>query len=346
MSVDAYKEQKVEGFPVGGIIKAFSMALTHALSNEQDCIMVFDKKSYRSVSSRVNPSFRDNRNAVSITAQMDLLFEKLQGCNIAACRMNGKLADDLVYNIVQRQQSNYRSIDIFTGDKDLAHNVTESVSVFPVNSKIVKINWMNFATAVAEEIPVRYNTISAYKVFMGCKSDGIKRITNLSSNNKPEYYYRHFLNFCDQVYKPRGIYPEQIKEKKLFNFYVKSSDIYTEGDKELLYKQVEKVFPKEISDEEFKEYGEGTLTPSTLSDLNIVRVSSLLSDLGLNVILNSLKYLGAKEGYMTPTDRETYRQYARICNDGTYAVQNKIPPGRSSFFTDLEVGVIPDVSEI
>lgn len=305
---EKYKGLQSYGFPVGGI----HYLMKHIVSDIQsgkDVALTFDSKSFRKEIDKTYKAGRPKDNAVY--AQLDLLFELLQQCGIVCYKKERFEADDLIFNIVENNKGeyDYGRVEILGVDYDLTHNiVSPQISFHSVSSQVNCVTWYDFSTAMVPNKVIPINTISAYKIWCGDKSDNIKPFCSEKSGITGEVFYSKFLELIRLQKNPLSV--EQMRSRQLLEvFLTKVASYLDDKDMRELKKRMDLVFPVKLEGD-FK-----TVTKFDKVDLGaLVNFLSLVND---RTSLRTLKKYAIK-----PTDAliQTIKSRSKALVTGEYAV--------------------------
>lgn len=232
-----YRDKERYGFPVGGIY-FLSMYLCNSMMSFDDMVLCFDSPCFRS---REFPEYKRGRaKNMAVILQLEVLYEQLQKHGIRCLKLNGYEADDLIEWSVAQYQSSYPSIVIYSNDMDLCHSVRGEIRLKSIRKDVNSICYTSFSDCIEKGEHIIFNTISAYKVFCGCKSDGIP-VMRLENGMHGKMIYQHFAGFC----KENGLVNDYVRtaSPKLLPIYAKYSGLFSSVDKIELAKRIRLVYP-------------------------------------------------------------------------------------------------------
>lgn len=171
---DCGQDVKNFEYPVGGIQFVLSR-LAVAFGQDDQVIMCFDSPSFRKQKASFGKyDYKGGRESrPQVYSQIETLYEGLQKCGIRCEKFPKYEADDIVDWAIKDNAHKYSSIYLYTNDYDLCHSVRDNVTLCPVSKSMNVITCYNFEESIKKGEKIPYNTISAYKVFHGCKSDNI-----------------------------------------------------------------------------------------------------------------------------------------------------------------------------
>ena len=312
-NIDMYKNELYFNYPVGGM-KYFMKFLTLDLMSGNDVVVAFDSKSFRKDLSKNYKAGRPQK--LSVYSQLETLYEFLPRCGISCYKMEGYEADDLIYNIVNQNKDKYLMIEIFADDYDLTHNVDEAKVKFgAITSQVNSIHCGNFSTSLVKGEVIRFNTISAYKVFCGDKSDGLKSFTSLM-NVSGKQLYRTYVALLDKM---PNLSFNQIRSKEMLEWYIstvsKRGNVLMPEDIKELKQRIEIVYPVEIKDVDF------TIT-SSAKTTNKMILAQFLTMINDNV---SLKHIRGYRSPLTEDMKNVMRKKALGLETGEFAVDRNKP---------------------
>ena len=309
MSNSNYENRKFINYPVGGIQYLMKYVVSD-LKAGKFVALAFDSRSFRKdlmkeyKAGRV-PDYR-------VYSQLEFLYEYLNKCGIACYKKQGYEADDLIYNIVNQNKANHLQTIIYGTDYDLTHNVDERRVRFGAATNIVNsISPINFATSIVKGELIFFNTISAYKVFVGDHSDNIPAFKS-ARGLTGKALYNKFVQLITKSSKP--LTSEQTKSRTLLEWYIKQLDsILFDVDKQELKRRMDIVFPVELNDD--------FTYVSNEKSINMELLKSFLVMVNDNTTLKSLG------GYGTVTDemKMILGKRAKELETGEFAVdRNKV----------------------
>lgn len=169
--ISKYSDRKCCNFPVGGL-QYFLKFLALDMKIGRHIVLCFDSKSFRK---EIDKNYKGHRKPnYAVYAQLKFLIEQLERVGIPCYKLDGYEADDLVHTAVMQNYRHYDDIVIYTGDKDLAHNILDDkVSIEAVNTNCNSITKSNFLTSISKDREVLFNTVSMFKALTGDTSDNI-----------------------------------------------------------------------------------------------------------------------------------------------------------------------------
>lgn len=315
--IKKYSDKYRHGFPVGGMLH-FLKYLTLDLGCNNDVILCFDSKSFRK---ELYPKYKAGRKAnYSVYAQLDLLYEMLSACGVTCLKVNGYEADDLIYTVMERFRGKYSEIEIRGSDYDLVHNIVNYNEAFiPANSKVNVITARTFKDALYENEMILFNTISAYKVLTGDKSDNIpafKSAKGLTGHAIYDLLRRSVLS-SKTVFKTEVLRSRQFLEV----FLKKLSGQLNELDYEALRLNMDLVFPKYCKEVECSD----SCNIKSINKKDLASFLTLLND------QRSLENVGLTMLGYTETLVEKVKRMGKELRTGEYAAD------RGKTFTPVTV---------
>lgn len=284
MGMQDYKNAEVFNFPIGGILNLMKH-ISYRLYAYTDIVLCFDSKSFRKDLSKSYKSHRQK--SPQVYAQLDLLYEILPKCGIVCLKKEGYEADDLIYNVVQENQSKYFEIEILGTDYDLTHNVAFPNVTFQGITRLVNsITPNNFSNGIVMGKTLYYNTISAYKVLCGDSSDTINAFKSTQGNLTGGFLYNKYA----QLLEKNRVLPFVARERKLLEQFIRGLEKYlTNEDYTELYRNMDLVFPVKL-DDDFSEY-------TNLKGFDLKPLQRFLSTIDDTVSLKSINkgFIGRDE---------------------------------------------------
>ena len=219
-----------------------------------------------------------------IIVQAELLWDILQESGVACYKGFGE-ADDHVFGCVEafRNDPNVLKIFINSSDYDLCHNLVDSKIEFAtVNSLACNVNWQTFPLILKDktyDMPIKYNTISAYKTLRFDHSDNIKAFKGSSKSGID--LYKSFVNFLvdNDVNNP-----EITRNKDLFLSFIKDQGVCDSDYKEI-EKRANAIFPKDLTSKV------GGYRYSSYDNVNFQKLANYCKVIGDRVDLRTLSMM-------------------------------------------------------
>lgn len=249
MAIGEYENKYFEGFPVGGLKFLFSR-LTASLGSGESIALFLDSPTDRGTiypgykSGRSNPDHR-------IGAQIRALEHMCEWAGIPIYKEPNMEADDLIASAAEKLAGPTSRVKIYSTDMDLAHSVDPYVSFETLSRDVNSVTWDNFSYAVEMGKRLFPNTLSAYKVFTGCKSDKIKPFVSEGSV-KGEVFYR---GFCKMLADIPNVIPSLTRHPKALRIFINGQGRemgLTDKDITDLEARIEVVYPRKSTIEDFK----------------------------------------------------------------------------------------------
>lgn len=304
-------QSKLYGFPVKGVYYLLKY-LSYDLAMNKDVILCFDSRSFRK---DLMKKYKEHRIPnPEVFAQLDFLYDYLSKCGFVCLKENGYEADDLIFNAVEANKHKYNEIIVYGVDYDLAHNVSSNVQFKSISSQVLSINANNFSQALVRGQHIEFNTITAYKVFMGDKSDKV------SPFSTKEYSSLQLYNLFVQSIKQAmpTITPDQIKTKEtMLAFLGVLKPILTEQEYQQLKVRLDIFYPAKIDKDIFSE----TTHRYNIDNQSYVKLLSTLRD------TKSLTALGEQHSSFSDKIKEDLLSRGRALTTGEYAVDKNIVQG-------------------
>lgn len=261
-----YKNASYCKFPMGGVYNLMRNIIAD-LNTGKDIALCFDSKSKRK---DMYPAYKaDRAKNFSVYSQLEFLYEHLTRIGLACYKEDGYEADDLIYNIVERQKDKRSKIVILANDKDLAHNICQpNIELLAISSNATSLDWNSFERGLVKGKIIWRNTITAYKVCTNDKSDCIKGIY-LEDGTPGSVLYDEFVKFCKDNRIPGAI----CRERAAFEVFLETRGNLTEKDLETLNLRMDLFFPFVIKNEDFRLY-------SNKSNTNRNELSKFIASIG------------------------------------------------------------------
>lgn len=319
----ANSASKLNGFRYGGLRMLIDSVMYDALIG-RNCIVCFD--TYTGQSS-VQRTYKKNRKSnTSIIAQADLAREWLEQLGIACVSEEFVEADDIICAAVEELEQNedVYQITVYSDDLDLAHCVSGLTVLNPASSNGVQVTPNNFSQVCSDgKARVLYNTISAFKVFTGCKSDTIPPLPD---------GYAMYARFKDYWLEENALGPsEELKSPYYLARFLQDKllDELSEEKLQEILDRISLIYPSE-----YKMKDGMTFTELALS--SNIKNKELAKDIArLTRCKKNLKLLGSDYGDISREILDTLKLRAELLSEGVYAVNSGIP---------AEMDLLPDYS--
>lgn len=281
-----------------------------------DVVIAFDSPSFRN---DLMGGYKSGRvmNA-SVISQLNFAYSMLNDAGLNCAKYDGYEADDIV-DWAAKLLPNYDFINIVGNDYDLCHSVEENINFQACNSLVNDVHSYDFCKALNKYVGLKFNTLSAYKVFNGCKSDSIPAYKSKSGVSAAELY-RDFNNFVEQ--ENGGAYNNVrlMQRPELLKLFIASSPKIQEDEYDELDKRIKLVYPADKPDDI-------NITPVGLMQTRkvpFVKYLTLLND------TYALKYLGLEPANLKQSDYELMRNMKKSVTSGTFAADHDIPVDSST----------------
>lgn len=301
-----YQDRMYYGYPVGGLHYLMKY-VTMSLAKRDSVILCFDSQSFRV---DLDPGYKAGRvKNASVISQIETAYEALSACGIRCEKYDGYEADDIIDWACQQYAGKYGSVDIVGNDIDLCHSVQNGVRFESIRSGENIVYYGNFEIALVPGERIRFNTISAYKTFVGCKSDHVLAM-HLKSGIAGRRLYDEFLKFVDATY-PNATY-RLLTDWRLPVSFAVDSGLFDEEEKNEVYKRAKIIYPAPKPD--------GVeIKPTVWSDINIAKLAEFLVMYGDR---DSLACVSERKPQITEEQKEEVRRKARELQTGEYAADN------------------------
>lgn len=238
-NVPELSSRVVRNCPVGGLVYV-TRAVSYYLQKNESVVLAFDSKTDRKL---LYSDYKKGRKKVpEVILQSEALLKFMTESNVSCVKVNGLEADDIIYNIVERELNNFDVINIHSADYDLCHNVRAGkVNFFSVNSNTMNVNGNIFCEVLStQDVRVPYNMITAKKIFLGDSSDGISAFTSSTGKSASAL----FESLVDLAFSNGALPFEVIRSRMLIETLLPFMSL-TEDDIKELNKRCDLFFPKE-----------------------------------------------------------------------------------------------------
>lgn len=133
-----------------------------------------------------------------VEVQKSMAIEIAERIHIPYIKVDGYEADDLVAAVVQNELQNFASLDIVTGDMDLAANlIDKKVHIIGAASIYPSVDVYTYESLIKSGQVVKYNTVLPYFFFMGKPSN------NVSALSKHSVAYEMYKDYVAWVSKSK-----------------------------------------------------------------------------------------------------------------------------------------------
>ena len=167
---------RIAGFPCGGIRKLLGIINSEISYN--DFIICFDGG--KTIKKELLPRYKAGRVPnYSVLAQLDLLREILDDCDIPYYWDEQYEADDFIWSAVHflATVNDHDDVWVYSDDRDLACCISDRVQVKNVTTNGTSIDRRSYETRVVRGEHIPYNTILLYKMLFGDSSDNYNGVT-------------------------------------------------------------------------------------------------------------------------------------------------------------------------
>ncbi|MNM81262.1 hypothetical protein D3C81_932580 [compost metagenome] len=326
------KYHKIErrDLPVGGI-HFFLKKLVSELIVDSGVACAFDSQWRKS--EPLLEGYKSNRKRnPSIAAQADYLFRFLSKCGVPCYKGKGE-ADSYIFSMVEQFYPICRDHKIIVNgsDYDLCHNVDEEgVEYRTSNTNTLNVNWMNFSEVLRHKdngYPVKFNTISAFKVLCYDVSDNVKPL-KLSDGTQGFELYKEYIQLLDSF--NRRLAGRVTRSETLLRKFLDGKNL-PEIDMKLLDRRIQTVFPKLIPCDDPSGYKLGT--KNSIDIQLLMDYAQIVDD---KVSMGTLSKMGAK--YKKGADLEELSQelyqFGRDYKNGVYMADNNLSLKRVNSFSE------------
>lgn len=312
-----YQEFSYAGFGLGGL-KFLVNNVMHDLYCGYHVVVCFDSKTDKSVQLEGYKSHRPFQ--AHILSQMNFAFNMLKKANVCCLKEPNREADDLIYSVVELAKSDYDQIIIVSNDKDLAHNVDNTVFLEACSPGGIDISVRNFTQSITNKTEVAFNTVSAYKVFTGDASDNIRSFKSESGIWGKEFY-RQYVDILEELELINSVHA---RDRALFGTFIDSMTSFTEMDKDIIRRRANIIYPTFVQVD---------FTPTRSTDVKNVDTAKLLTLLSETVLLEKLQLQAAK---LSADEFNNFKQSASSLKDHSFAVEQDCPLN-VDFSADYEI---------
>lgn len=329
-NVSTFSDKTQSNFPVGGL--HFVMRkVTAELAVGNSVVLTFDSKHGKE---RINSDYKGNRTKnPKVISQAEYLYDLCMKCGIQ-CYIGGAEADDYIFNICEQyKKDEYNQVFIHSCDYDLCHNVNEDNVFFrTINRNTLNVDYSNFSQVFSTKQKVLFNTITAYKVFCGDKSDNMKPFT-AEDNTKGSKIY---ADYVDNIISLNKVIPSYItRSRELLEMFIKNTN-FSDKDRGTLKKRMDIFYPKNLQ----HRYPDG-FSVSKKSDVNLALLAKHLLCIRDYTSLGNLK-IGANNDDIVDLTDNLYELGKRF-KSGEYSADKNLSFNTSNYFNKSEALNIKDL---
>lgn len=297
------------GVPVGGI-QYFLKHLAVAIKDRDSVVPCFDSPSFRM---DLMPDYKSGRmKDPGIYHQIEVLYDGLRACGVKCEKYDGYEADDLIeWAVAENREKFIRGVTIYSSDHDICHSIRDGVMQRTLRSGMSDVMPSNFETAIERGKRIPYNTISAYKVFVGCKSDSIPAFvseTGLRGSQLYSVWCESLRRIGNLSSRNLGANPDSVRA------FAKSVKAFTERDMQEIERRIKLVFPADRP-------AGVSIVPTPWSDIDLGKLGFLCSKYNAR---DALRCLGIKPSDLSEEDKNALRSEARALSTGAYAVDKNL----------------------
>lgn len=322
-----YEGKTFRKLPIAGISSALG-TIAFAYGEGADVVVAFDSR--ESIRKSKFPGYKGGRIPNrQVYVQLDFLWEQLPGLNVCCLKEEGYEADDLVNWTVEQYKNDYDQIVIMSGDEDLTHNVQHKVTFEPFVKSRPIVTDRNFSITVERGENVMFNTISAHKVFCGCKSDTVPPFRS-EDGKAGKYFYDVFCKVLENNNYANDY--DKTTSKELIRYFVNNAGIFTESDKEQLHTRIDIIYPLERPDNV-------NIVPSNMRNTDRQLFSEMLSMLNNTKLL---RWMDLKKTTISDQLVSIIDDYSFRLNTGAYAVDNNLEVDPSYVVDSQEIDLMEE----
>ena len=304
-----YNTVKMQGFPVGGMKYFLRYMLAPLVRTGGEVAVFFDSKTDRKTKYSSYKSGRDH--SPEIHAQVEELYDSLMRVGIPCYKVDGYEADDLIFSAVEQFKLTHSRVYIYSSDYDLTHNVDSTVQFFAANSNVNNVTLSNFDYSVVKGKKILPNTISAYKVFTGCDSDGVPSFIS-EGGISGEIYYDRFCKYLLDNLNPYSIAVSRDPRALKIFIYQEVKQELTEKDISDLTARIDVIYPRKAEME---------FTTASKAEVDMVGLSKLLT---ICHEYQGLKLIRMPQYEVSEKEAEYFRTKARQLYTGEYAADRAL----------------------
>lgn len=316
-NMKSFDLESVYGFPIKGA-RYLLKYITKELKFNNDIVLCFDSKSFRK---KILKTYKAHRTpCIEVYAQLDFLYKYLTECGFVCYKQDGYEADDFIYNVCFANAGKYKNIKVYGTDYDLTHNVDEYGTVFEsISSLTYSVDKNNFSTILGEEDEeVYFNTITAYKIFVGDKSDTVKPFTSEKGYRGIDIYKVYVDILKEQCSHESSYY---IKSRDVLWYFIENCGYFTEKDLNELKIRLDVFYPATIPcNSEGVEYDyKQTSNMNNINKNMYGKLTRTVKDFDTTTVLD------LDQGGSSAAVKEYLYTQANALKEGSYGVNTNLP---------------------
>lgn len=299
------------GYPVGGIQYTLNF-IALAVVEHGAVSLCFDSPSFR-VKLGGGSGYKSGREPnPAVFSQIETLYEELQACGIRCEKYTGYEADDIIEWVVAENYQKYGVTTIYTNDHDICHSIRPAVTLFNLHREGNNVDQYSFETGIERGKSIPYNTISAYKVFTGCKSDKIPPM-KLQCGKSGEEVYRIWVEAVGKVAPlgNRACGPNP----KMVELFCERSGLFSQEEMKEVKTRIKLVYPADKPNNV-------TITPTDWSEIDkdaLVRVCTRYN------AVKALSCMKVSRCQLSEQDKQMLREKGKTIVTGEYATDKNLP---------------------
>lgn len=240
-----HKSRSTMGVPCGGLDFLFEKVFLH-ISQGKCVALCFDSYCNKKELFPEYKSTRPRDNAISLQCKIAYDFAVKMG--IPAYRLDGYEADEMIYNVVEKNRTVFPEITIYAHDADIDCNVIHrGVKVVGCTSNAPVITTDSYPFEIFAGETVEYNTILPFILCFGKSSNNIAPLS-LSLKVKNDVIYRDFIAYCDSKQVPEA---DRCKKTHITRWILSKSGKLPETDIDQLLRRVNMIWPRATDELKF-----------------------------------------------------------------------------------------------
>lgn len=311
----------ISGIPIAGIRNVLRNYLVD-LTQQTAVLLVFDSKTDKQ---KFYPGYKSTReHNPKIYVQQLLLLDVVKKLGLPYLKEDTFEADDLIHAAVLYYSDNAGTINLLSGDMDIAANlIRERISIRGTASIYPSFDSSGYSTNIKSGAIIPYNTILPYFLLFGKPSNNVPAFATAAKNQE---LFDSFLQFCDKNRISEGRRSEiGICAQWLLDMM--NNKTLLETDIQQLYERMQYVYPKEYSGdipEKFK----------TLAEINQADLAFFLKLFNMDTVMQGICPDELILAPKSPAMYEFISKYKTIYQEGCLAVDNDMSPDDSFFSFD------------
>lgn len=314
-SKSKYRSDTIMGMQCGGIIFLMEKVFLH-LKEGHAVALAFDSRCDKK---ELFAEYKATRSRdMSIYVQNQILFDFCKRMGLPVFKRDGYEADELIFNIVQKNYKFFDHVDIYCHDADICCNILAPHIRCIGCANDPMINTENYPFEIFRDETIPYNAILPYIVCYGKKSNNIPRL-RLECCSNPDDIFVDFLKYC----KKQNISEAQrSSEKFILLWALTKTKALSASDSQALLRRIKMVYPRVMVGTRFElnfSSAAGLKKSEALRFMRIFNMRASAMNLNMSAELNSLRKSADDEG-----DKRLLVAYKNMLDSGNMLARDDL----------------------